>query len=64
MARPFRIYISLLDKWEIGSLLTEALVFDCFKALRDGTESGADTDTGSDVSYLDTLLSRCAWLTY
>ncbi|KAJ3545543.1 hypothetical protein NM688_g5613 [Phlebia brevispora] len=47
-SRPFKIFISLLDKWEIGSLLTEALVFDCFKALRDNLQAGADT--GDDMS--------------
>ena len=46
-SRPFKIFISLLDKWEIGSLLTEALVFDSFRALRDGIEAGADA--GNDV---------------
>ena len=46
-SRPFKIFISLLDKWEIGSLLTEVLVFDCFRALRDGIEGGGDP--GNDV---------------
>ena len=27
-SRPFKIFISLLDKWEIGSALTEVLVLD------------------------------------
>lgn len=31
--RPFKIFISLLDKWEIGGPLTEILVYDSFKAL-------------------------------
>lgn len=48
-SRPFKIFISLLDKWEIGSLLTEALVFDSFRALRDGIESGPDA--GDDVRF-------------
>lgn len=33
-SRPFKIFISLLDKWEIGSPLTEALIYDALKALR------------------------------
>ena len=36
LSRPFKIFNSLLDKWEIGSLLTEVLVYDtlvCMKAL-------------------------------
>ncbi|KAM0788392.1 hypothetical protein ACM66B_001530 [Microbotryomycetes sp. NB124-2] len=32
--RPFKIFISLLDKWEIGAALTEVLVLDAFSALR------------------------------
>jgi len=32
-SRPFKIFISLLDKWEIGSPLTEALVYDAFQAV-------------------------------
>lgn len=32
--RPFKIFISLLDKWEIGGPLTEILVLDAFAALR------------------------------
>jgi len=32
-SRPFKIFISLLDKWEIGSPLTEALVYDAFQAI-------------------------------
>lgn len=46
-SRPFKIFISLLDKWEIGSPLTEALVFDAFRALKQGIESG--TDPGDEV---------------
>ncbi|THG95919.1 hypothetical protein EW026_g5825 [Hermanssonia centrifuga] len=41
-SRPFKIFISLLDKWEIGSLLTETLVFDAFKALRSSIKDGSD----------------------
>ncbi len=32
--RPFKIFISLLDKWEIGHSLTEVLVLDAFAALQ------------------------------
>lgn len=46
-SRPFKIFISLLDKWEIGSLLTEALVLDAFKAIKKGIDSGEDP--GEDV---------------
>ena len=50
-SRPFKIFISLLDKWEIGSLLTEVLVFDCFKALKDGIEGGGDPGNDVGASY-------------
>ncbi|MBW0470508.1 hypothetical protein O181_010223, partial [Austropuccinia psidii MF-1] len=33
--RPFKIYIALLDKWEIGVPLTKVLVLDAFRALKD-----------------------------
>lgn len=46
-SRPFKIYISLLDKWEIGQPLTEVLVFDAFKAAKRAVESGLDA--GDDV---------------
>ena len=48
-SRPFKIFISLLDKWEIGLPLTEVLVYDAFKALRKALDSGPDT--GDDVRY-------------
>jgi hypothetical protein len=33
-SRPFKIFMSLLDKWEIGASLTDALVYDTFKAIK------------------------------
>ncbi|KAJ3774387.1 Dopey, N-terminal-domain-containing protein [Lentinula raphanica] len=33
-SRPFKIFISLLDKWEIGAALSEVLVYDAFKAIK------------------------------
>lgn len=48
-ARPFKIFISLLDKWEIGSPLTDALVYDAFKAIRKALESGSES--GDDVCH-------------
>ncbi|TFY63318.1 hypothetical protein EVJ58_g3324 [Rhodofomes roseus] len=47
-ARPFKIFISLLDKWEIGSPLTEVLIYDAFKAIRRALESGSES--GDDIS--------------
>lgn len=52
-SRPFKIFISLLDKWEIGAPLSEALVFDAFQALKNGVESGADP--GGEVGALFSL---------
>ncbi|KAJ7204429.1 Dopey, N-terminal-domain-containing protein [Mycena pura] len=46
-SRPFKIFISLLDKWEIGASLTETLVFDAFKAIKHLTESA---DGSEDVT--------------
>lgn len=46
-SRPFKIFISLLDKWEIGGPLTDALVLDAFKALQGSFES--KEDLGEDV---------------
>ncbi|KAI6048019.1 Dopey, N-terminal-domain-containing protein [Pisolithus marmoratus] len=38
-SRPFKIFISLLDKWEIGSPLTEDLVYDALNAIHQHIES-------------------------
>ena len=48
-SRPFKIFISLLDKWEIGLPLTEVLVYDAFRAIRKALDSGLDA--GDDVRY-------------
>jgi hypothetical protein len=40
--RPFKIFISLLDKWEIGAPLTNALIYDAFKAIKQLIDSGSD----------------------
>ncbi|GAA5902657.1 hypothetical protein JCM8208_007031 [Rhodotorula glutinis] len=39
-ARGFKMFISLLDKWEIGALLTESCVVDAAKALRSKLGNG------------------------
>jgi hypothetical protein len=49
-SRPFKIFISLLDKWEIGGALTEAIILDVFKALKSLIES--ETTASEDVSVL------------
>ncbi|KAI0639909.1 Dopey, N-terminal-domain-containing protein [Trametes polyzona] len=53
-SRPFKIFISLLDKYEIGLPLTEVLVYDAFKSLRELLQSG--TDNGDDLSMTGSTL--------
>jgi hypothetical protein len=56
--RPFKIIISLLDKWEIGFPLTEAIVLDAFGAIQVGLES-----EGADEVLLDLHPNRICPLT-
>jgi hypothetical protein len=48
-SRPFKIFISLLDKWEIGAALTDVLVYDAFKAIKQFV--GLHPDTAEDVRH-------------
>ncbi|KAF8079121.1 Dopey, N-terminal-domain-containing protein [Lyophyllum atratum] len=41
-SRPFKIFISLLDKWEIGAPLSQILVYDAFKAIKNLVENPSD----------------------
>ena len=43
-SRPYKIFISLLDKWEIGLPLTEVLILDALKAIK---QSVGDQEDGS-----------------
>jgi hypothetical protein len=47
-SRPFKIFISLLDKWEIGAPLTDVLVYDAFKAIKQFVDE--QQETSEDVS--------------
>lgn len=47
-SRPFKIFISMLDKWEIGAPLTTVLVYDALKAVKNLMEHPADSS--EDVS--------------
>ncbi|GLB43530.1 putative dopey, N-terminal [Lyophyllum shimeji] len=47
-SRPFKIFISLLDKWEIGAPLSQILVYDAFKAIKNLVEH--PSDGGEDVT--------------
>lgn len=49
-SRPFKIFVSLLDKWEIGGPLTEVLVYNALKAIEKHVE--AETESSEDVSPL------------
>ncbi|KAK7063885.1 dopey-N domain-containing protein [Favolaschia claudopus] len=51
-SRPFKIFISLLDKWEIGASLTESLVYDAFKALKRLVETADGEDLAMTASTL------------
>ena len=42
--RPFKIFVSLLDKWEIGSLLTEVLIYDALLAIQRILASGGNEE--------------------
>lgn len=53
-SRPFKIFISLLDKWEIGGPLTDALVYDSFKAIKQLVQISMDGN--NDVCFM----SRCS----
>ncbi|KAI0783393.1 Dopey, N-terminal-domain-containing protein [Abortiporus biennis] len=53
-SRPFKIFISLLDKWEVGSLLTEVLVLDAFKSIKRTIDSGIDS--GEDLAMTGSTL--------
>ena len=47
-SRPFKIFVSLLDKWEVGGPLTEVLVYNTLKAIEKHVE--VDAESSEDVS--------------
>jgi hypothetical protein len=47
-SRPFKIFISLLDKWELGGPLVEILLYDALKAVKRGAIQ--DGESSGDVS--------------
>ena len=57
-SRPFKIYISLLDKWEIGAALTDVLVYDAFRAIKQFVE--LNPDTAEDVRHAFSVLMGLA----
>lgn len=48
-SRPFKIFISLLDKWEVGAPLSDVLVYDAFKAVKQLVETHPDSDDVSRI---------------
>lgn len=54
-ARGFKVFISLLDKWEIGALLTESCVVDAAKALRSKLGDGDSDEVRSLLPFLLSL---------
>lgn len=51
--RPYKIYISLLDKWEIGAPLTEILIYDALKSIKNSVKE--NPNTGEDVSVFHSI---------
>jgi hypothetical protein len=51
-SRPFKIFISLLDKWEIGGPLADVLIYDAFKSIKHLMEENREgnDDVGSWLS--------------
>ena len=47
-SRPFKIFVSLLDKWEVGGPLTEVLVYNALKAFEKHVK--VETEGSEDVS--------------
>ncbi|KXN85691.1 Protein dopey [Leucoagaricus sp. SymC.cos] len=63
-SRPFKIFISLLDKWEIGAPLTEVLIYDALKAAKNlmehPVESSEDISTTVSTLY-EAVEPQLAW---
>lgn len=60
-SRPFKIFISLLDKWEVGAPLTETLVYDALLDLKRLMQASHDpsSDVSTRLSLRTCLLIRC-----
>lgn len=57
--RPFKIFLSLLDKWEIGSPLSAKLAIPSLQANKDMVEAQA-TILGEEVSHQDWCILICS----
>ncbi|KAF9067320.1 Dopey, N-terminal-domain-containing protein [Rhodocollybia butyracea] len=61
-SRPFKIFISLLDNWEIGAALSDVLVYDAFKAIKALTETGTEEDVSMTANTLyDAVEPHIIW---
>jgi len=62
-SRPFKIFISLLDKWEIGSALSEVLIYDTFKALKRliGASDGSDDVSMTASTLYEAVEPQIIW---
>jgi protein dopey len=52
-ARPYKIFISFLDKWEIGSPLTEILILDALKAVHHTRSEQGQVDDALEAEVRD-----------
>ncbi|KAG6879371.1 hypothetical protein C0992_003191 [Termitomyces sp. T32_za158] len=63
-SRPFKIFISLLDKWEIGSALSHVLVYDAFKAIKnliDNPSAGGEDVTMTASTLYEAVEPHILW---
>ncbi|KAG5643542.1 hypothetical protein DXG03_000683 [Asterophora parasitica] len=63
-SRPFKIFISLLDKWEIGAALSQILVYDSFKAIKDlvdGSSEGSQEVTMTASTLYEAVEPQILW---
>lgn len=61
--RPFRVFVALMDKWEIGYPLSQALGYDTLVITMEANSDGADTTVAENVRRLcferSMLLTHC-----
>ncbi|KAG6817586.1 hypothetical protein H0H87_006963 [Tephrocybe sp. NHM501043] len=63
-SRPFKIFISLLDKWEIGAALSQVLVYDAFKAIKrlvDEHSEGSEDITMTASTLYEAVEPQILW---
>lgn len=52
-ARPFKVFVSLLDKWEIGYPLSQTLAFDAFLLLQQAHEVARSSEDSSEIDNIE-----------